>query len=649
MTLSNYAATYAQSLADPIEFWRQQALAIDWIEAPQQILDSSQTPIHRWFPDATVNLCHNAIDRHVHAGRGERVALHYASAMTGTQRDITYSELLADTARLAGVLHGLGVAKGDRVIIYMPMVPECVVAMLACARIGAVHSVVFGGFAPRELATRISHAEASVIITATCGYEPNRTIEYLPLVKAAIDLVAHPMRAIVVHERPERGMSDQEHAMLLRGQANMKNSTVEVVTMAEAIEAAAPMAPVPVRATDPLYILYTSGTTGDPKGVIRDTGGYMVALKWSMEAVFGVTPDEVMFTASDVGWVVGHSYIVYAPLLHGCASVMYEGKPVGTPDAGVLWRMIERYKVASFFTAPTAFRALKRADPDGTFAKQADLSAFRHLFLAGERSDTDTIQWAESITGVPVIDHWWQTETGWPMVSNYAGLGLLPIKYGSPTKPVPGWDIAVLDDAGKALPAGEMGEIAVRLPMPPGALPGLWRADDRFHKTYLETFPGYYRSGDAGYLDDDGYLYVMARTDDVINVAGHRLSTGAMEEVLGGHPAVAESAVVGIDDALKGQMPLAFVVLKRDSASDQVPGECVKRMRDQIGAVAALKTVLVVDRLPKTRSGKILRAVLAKMASGKAYKAPPTIEDETVLDDIRSTLVDAGVLAAETD
>jgi propionyl-CoA synthetase len=575
------------------------------------------------------NTCYNALDRHVEAGLGDRTALIYDSPVTNTISTLSYREFRDQAARFGGVLRSLGVGKGDRVILYMPMVPETAVAMLACARIGAIHSVVFGGFAANELATRITDATPKIIVTATCGIEPGRIVEYMPLVSDALALSAHKVNNVVVLQRPEHRVEPvvgRDH------------------DWHEAMAAASPVDCVPVLATDPLYILYTSGTTGEPKGVVRDNGGHMVALKWSMKNVYNVDPGEVYWAASDVGWVVGHSYIVYAPLLHGCTTILYEGKPVGTPDAGAFWRVISQHKVSTLFTAPTAFRAIKREDPEGKLIGDYDLSGFRTLYLAGERTDPDTLHWARDKLGVPVIDHWWQTESGWSMAANCAGIELLPIKDGSPTRAVPGYDIKILDDDGKPAAHGEMGAICVKLPLPPSCLPTLWNAQDRFLDAYMKRYPGYYETADAGYMDEDGYLFVMSRTDDIINVAGHRLSTGAMEEVMADHPDVAECAVIGVADALKGQLPLGFLVL--NAGVDRDPGtiiaEVVKMMRGRIGAVAAFRNAIVVERLPKTRSGKILRGTMTSIADGKDYKTPATIEDPAVLLEIASVLQNAG-------
>ncbi|MET0864047.1 MAG: propionyl-CoA synthetase [Nakamurella sp.] len=618
LQVSDYDDVFRASVDRPEEFWLQAANRIDWSAAPSRALDSSNIPFYRWFPDGELNISVNCLDRHVDAGRGEQAALIYDSPVTGTTRTYSYRELLAEVAAFAGVLAGLGVGKGDRVVIYLPMVPEAVIAMLACARIGAVHSVVFGGFAANELAVRIDDAAPVVVVSASCGIEGKRVLEYKPLLDEAIRLAAHKPTKSVILQRPQ--------AVAAMGAND--------VDWAAAMATATPAAPVPVRSTDPLYILYTSGTTGKPKGVVRDTGGYAVALAWTMANVYAVGPGEVMFTASDVGWVVGHSYIVYAPLLVGATSVIYEGKPVGTPDAGQFWRVAAQHKVKSLFTAPTAFRAIRKADPNAELLADYDISTLKYLFLAGERLDPETYHWASEVLGIPVIDHWWQTETGWPIVANPAGIELLELKPGSPTKPLPGWDVRVLDASGDELPAGTDGAIVVRLPMPPGALLTLWRDDERYVASYLSAYDGYYLTGDGGRLDSDGYVFVMGRTDDVINVAGHRLSTGSMEEVLAGHPDVAECAVIGVADQLKGQVPRGLVVLKAgvDRDESEIEAELVALIRAQIGAVAGLRQISVVPALPKTRSGKILRKTMRGIADGLNEPVPSTIEDRSVLD-----------------
>ena len=631
--MSRYHDTYASWKRDPSTFWADAAKAIDWVK-PWHEVYARKDGLDRWFVGAECNTCWNTVDRHVKAGHGDRLAVIYDSPMTGTKATYTYSQLLDEVATLAAVLDDLGVRKGDRVILYMPMIPQALFAMLACARIGAIHSVVFGGFAPPELATRINDAKPKAILAASCGIEPNRVIPYKPLLDEALDIAAHKVEACLVFQRPEV-------------QADLKNGRdhdwEDLVNVAKGHGRRADC--TPVKATDPLYILYTSGTTGQPKGVVRDNGGHMVALRWSMEAIYDIKPGEVFWAASDVGWVVGHSYIVYAPLLQGATTIMFEGKPVGTPDPGTFWRIISEYNVAALFTAPTAFRAIKKEDPDGNFIRKYDLKNFRTLFLAGERADPDTVKWAEDQLKVPVIDHWWQTETGWSIAANPVGLGMLPVKHGSPTVAMPGYDIQVLDEGGHEVKRGQLGSICVKLPLPPSCLPTLWGNDERFRKSYLTHFPGYYETSDAGYMDEDGYLYIMARTDDIINVAGHRLSTGGMEEVLASHPNVAETAVIGIADQLKGQVPVGFVVLKAgvNKPAEEIEKECVKLVRDKIGAVAALKTVVVVPRLPKTRSGKILRATMRKIADKEAFKTPATIDDPEILDEIRTGLASKGI------
>jgi propionyl-CoA synthetase len=631
---SGYAEIYARWQVDPEGFWAQAAQAVDWIKSPKAIFDATQGAYGRWFPDASCNTCFNALDRHVRDGRGKQPALIHDSPLTGTKAVFSYAEMLDEVATLAAVLQDLGIGKGDRVILYMPMIPEAAFAMLACARIGAVHSVVFGGFAAKELATRIDDATPKLILTATCGIEPSRVVEYKPLLDAAIDLANHKPQHCLVLQRPQADAS--MHVTRDRNWRTLTAAAKAAGRKADCVE---------VAATDPLYVLYTSGTTGRPKGVVRDNGGHMVALKWTMDNLYDVKPGEVMFTASDVGWVVGHSYIVYGPLLQGATTVLYEGKPVGTPDPGAFWRVIAEHKAVALFTAPTAFRAIRKEDPQATHLAGHDLSQFRALFLAGERADPDTLKWAEEILKVPVIDHWWQTETGSCIVGNPVGLELLPVKAGSPTVPLPGYDVQCLDEAGRPAPAGTMGAIVVKLPLPPGALPTLWQDEARFRESYLTAFPGYYNTSDAGYIDADGYVFIMGRTDDIINVAGHRLSTGGMEEVLASHPAVAECAVVGIKDALKGEQPCGFVVLK--SGVTQSPAEVEKELvalvRDRIGPVAAFKLALTVNRLPKTRSGKILRATMKKIADGEDYAMPATIEDAAVLGEIGLALKGRGL------
>jgi propionyl-CoA synthetase len=634
MTASRYHEAYAGWTRDPEGFWAEAARAIVWDRAWDRVFDPAAGVYGRWFPGALCNMCRNAVDRHVEQGRADQTALIYDSAITGRKQAFTYAELKAEVVALAALLRDHGIAKGDRVIIYMPMVPQAVFAMLACARLGAVHSVVFGGFAARELATRIDDCAPKLIISASCGLEPGRVVAYKPLLDAAIDRARLKPSTCIILQRPELGCDlapgrDIDYA---EGVAAMKAQGREVPC-------------VSVAATDPLYILYTSGTTGQPKGVVRDTGGHMVALKWSMENEFGVRPGEVFWAASDIGWVVGHSYIVYGPLLHGSTTILFEGKPVGTPDAGTYWRVIAEHGVVALFTAPTAFRAIKKEDPQGELVGRYDLSRFRTLFLAGERADPETLRWAERVLGVPVIDHWWQTETGSPISHNPVGLGALPVKHGSPGVAMPGYAVAVLDDAGHPVAPGTLGNVVLRMPLPPGSLPTLWNADDRFREAYTAEFPGFYKTADAGYVDADGYLFIMARTDDIINVAGHRLSTGAMEEVLAEHPDVAECAVVGIADAMKGQVPCGFVVLKAGAARDPLgtEAEIVRMVRDRIGAVAALRTVVTINRLPKTRSGKILRSTIQKIADRQDWAMPATIDDPAVLDEIQAALRARGI------
>lgn len=627
--MSKFDPIYRRSLEQMEGFWAEAAADIHWDKPWDKVLDESNPPFYRWFTGGQLNTCYNALDRHVENGRGEQAALIYDSPVTGRQQTRSYKALRDETARFAGALVAHGIGKGDRVIIYMPMVPETIVAMLACARIGAVHSVVFGGFASNELATRIDDAQPRAIISASCGIEPSRVVAYKPLLDKAIDLARHKPECCIILQRPE------EAAVLRDGRD---------IDWMDAFANAVPQDCVPVDATDPLYILYTSGTTGEPKGIVRDHGGHAVALHWTMQNIYDVKPGEVYWAASDVGWIVGHSYIVYAPLLHGNTTVLFEGKPVGTPDAGTFWRVIAEHKVACMFTAPTAIRAIKQQDPDGEFAKHYDLSHLRSLFLAGERCDPSTLAWAEEILGVPVIDHWWQTETGWAIASNCLGIETLPIKAGSAARATPGWDVRVLDADGHEMAAGEVGAIACLLPLPPGTLPGLWQANDRYKHAYLDRFEGFYETGDAGYIDADGYIFVMARTDDIINVAGHRLSTGAMEEVLAAHPDVAECAVVGVADALKGQIPVGCVVLKAgvDRAPGAIVDEVIQMIRDRIGPVAAFKKAVVVSRLPKTRSGKILRGTMQRIADSEDYRMPATIEDPDVLDEIRASLQSIG-------
>ncbi|GAB1378497.1 propionate-CoA ligase PrpE [Pararhodobacter aggregans] len=625
----SYADVYRRSITDPEGFWMEQAQAIDWVSAPSRALFADKAPLYEWFKDAQVNTCWNAVDRHVEAGRGEQLAIIHDSPITHSTKGITYRELRDRVASLAGALRAKGVEKGDRVIIYMPMIPEALEAMLACARLGAIHSVVFGGFAAHELAVRIDDAKPKAIIAASCGLEPGRVVHYKPLLDAAIDAAKHKPAFTVIFQR------EQEVAKLIEGRDFAWHTFQYGVEPAEC---------VPVSGDHPAYILYTSGTTGQPKGVIRPTAGHLVALNWTMTNLYKIEAGDVFWAASDVGWVVGHSYICYGPLIAGATTIVFEGKPVGTPDAGTFWRVIQNHKVKSFFTAPTALRAIKREDPSGSFIKDYNLKNLQALFLAGERADPATIEWAQQHLGVPVIDHWWQTETGWAIAGNPLGIELLPVKVGSPTVAMPGYDVQVLDEGGHPLPAGQLGAIAIKLPLPPGTLPTLWNAEERFRKSYLNTFPGYYETGDAGYIDDNGYVYIMARTDDVINVAGHRLSTGAMEEVLASHPDVGECAVIGVADELKGQLPMGFLCLNKGTNRPhaEVIRECVGLVRDQIGPVAAFKLACVVDRLPKTRSGKILRATMVKIADGEAFKTPATIDDPAILDEIRAALKTLG-------
>jgi propionyl-CoA synthetase len=630
---SRYHEVYENWRRDPARFWADAAQDIDWFRPFDKAFDANDGVYGRWFPGAVCNTCFNAVDRHVERGRADQLALIHDSAMTGRVRRYTFRELQREVVALASVLANQGVGKGDRVIIYMPMVPEALFAMLACARLGAIHSVVFGGFAARELASRIDDAKPKLVISASCGLEPGRTVAYKPLLDNAFELARHKPERCLILQR------DEQPCELTPGR------DLDLADQMEREKAAgAWLDCVPVAATDPLYVLYTSGTTGQPKGVVRDNGGHMVMLKWSMENEFGVKPGEVFWAASDVGWVVGHSYIVYAPLLHGCTTVMFEGKPIGTPDAGTFWRVIADHGVVALFTAPTAFRAIKGQDPQGSFVPKYDLSKFRTLFLAGERADPETIRWAERTLKVPVIDHWWQTETGAPITQNPVGLGMLPVKHGSPGVPMPGFDVHVLDDAGNDVPRGTLGNVVIKLPLPPACLPTLWNADQRFRQAYLDEFPGYYKTADAGMIDEDGYLFVMARTDDIINVAGHRLSTGAMEEVLAEHPAVAECAVIGVNDDLKGQAPLGLVVLNAGATCDHetLEKEAVALVRERIGPVAAFRKVVVVKRLPKTRSGKILRSTMQKIADREEWTMPATIDDPAILDEIAEALAKRG-------
>ena len=617
----NYEKQYKESIQNPEQFWGAAADSVNWYKKYTKVLDDTNKPFYRWFTGGEMNTCYNAVDFHVENGRGDQPALIYDSPITGKIKRFTYRELLDQVARFAGVLSVRGAQKGDRVIIYMPMIPEAVFAMLACARLGVIHSVVFGGFAPNELAVRIDDAKPKLMVSASCGLEGKKVIEYKPLLDKAIDLAKHKPAQCIIYQR------EQVAAPLIAGR---DLDWTEEMAKANAHDC------VPVKTTDPLYILYTSGTTGLPKGIVRDNGGHAVALKWSMKNIYDIKPGDVFWTASDVGWVVGHSYIVYAPLLSGSTTILYEGKPVGTPDPGAFWRVISEHKVKALFTAPTAFRAIKKEDPRGEYKKKYDISCLKYLFLAGERLDPDTYHWATDLLNIPVIDHWWQTETGWAIAANCMGLEPLPLKAGSPTKPVPGYHVEILDDEGKAVPNGAEGVVAIKLPLPPGTLPTLWQNDDKYKESYLTTFPGYYFTGDGGHYDKDGYLFIMGRVDDVINVAGHRLSTGTMEEVISTHPDVAECAVIGAADDFKGQLPLGFIVLKEGAKKDDktIVNDLVGMIRDQIGAVAAFKQAIVVKRLPKTRSGKILRATMRKIADGKDYQIPSTIDDPVVLDEI---------------
>ncbi len=630
-----YDIAFKRSIEDPDGFWAEAAQNCHWYKKWDKVLDDSNKPFYRWFTGGEINTCYNALDYHIEQGRGDQAALIYDSPVTDTIKTYTYTELRDEVARFAGVLKGLGVEKGDRVLIYMPMIPQAAMAMLACARIGAVHSVVFGGFAANELATRVNDAKPKVIVSASCGIEVKKVIAYKPLLDEAIqmsDTDARPQKC-VIFQRP------MIEASLIEGRD---------LDWESAMADAQPADCVPVKATDPLYILYTSGTTGQPKGVVRDNGGHVVALKWSMKAIYNVDPGDVYWAASDVGWVVGHSYIVYGPLFQGCTTILFEGKPVGTPDAGVFWRVISQHKVNCLFTAPTAFRAIKREDPNGDLIKDYDLSCFQALFLAGERLDPDTLKWAQSKLGVPVIDHWWQTETGWAICANCLGLHQFPVKEGSPTKPAPGWNLFVVDPDNNPVKAGEIGALVVKLPLPPGSLPTLWNNDERYVESYLKEFPGYYKTADAGYIDEDGYVFVMARTDDIINVAGHRLSTGAMEEVLADHPDVAECAVLGVEDKLKGQVPVGFLVLNAGvtRSHDEIITEVIQMVRTRIGPVASFKTATVVKRLPKTRSGKILRGTIQKIADNREFKVPATIDDPATLSEMEEALEKIGYAKA---
>ena len=633
-----FEKAYAHSMSDPEAFWAEAAEGITWTKKWDKVLDDSNAPFYRWFSGGELNTCYNCLDRHIEDGRGDQAALIYDSPVTGgTQRTYSYNELLHEVSQVAGALAAEGVAKGDRVVIYMPMIPEAAIAMLACTRLGAIHSVVFGGFASNELAVRIDDAKPKVIMSATCGIEVNRVIEYMPLLNEAIEIAKHKPAACMIIKRPEcEGVI----------------TAVKHVDWEDASKAATPADCVSVEATHPLYILYTSGTTGQPKGVVRDNGGHAVALKWSMKNIYGVDPGDVYWAASDVGWVVGHSYIVYGPLMHGCTTVMFEGKPVGTPDAGAFWRIISDHQIKVLFTAPTAFRAIRKEDPNADLMKTYDISCLDALFLAGERTDPDTLNWAIDTLKIPVVDHWWQTETGWPIASNCLGLHEYPVKAGSPTKPIPGWDVRVLhEETHEEVPTGDIGAICVKLPMPPSSLLTLWNADDRYKEAYLEDYPGYYKTADAGMFDEDGYVYIMTRTDDIINVAGHRLSTGGMEEVLASHPDVAECAVIGVEDQMKGQLPLGFLVLKDGvvGGPEDIVADVVKLVRQKIGPVAAFKQATVVQRLPKTRSGKILRGTMQAIADKKEWKMPATIDDPVILDEITVALESIGYGSARRD
>ena len=627
--MTDYAALHSASISNPTDFWAKAAEGIEWAQRWDNVLEQKDSTTYRWFSGGKLNTCFNALDRHVQGGRANQAAIIYDSPVTDSQRKISYAELLSEVELFAGVLAANGASKGDRVIIYMPMIPEAIIAVLACARLGVVHSVVFGGFAAAELATRIDDATPKLIVSASCGIEPSRLVEYKPLLDEAIELAAHKPDHCVILQRP------QIQAALIDGRD---------IDWRDAVDSAKPHDCVIVDANDPLYLLYTSGTTGQPKGIVRDNGGHAVALHWSMKNIYGVEPGEVYWAASDIGWVVGHSYIIYGPLLHGNTTVLFEGKPIGTPDAGAFWRVAAEHKVAAMFTAPTAFRAIRQQDPDGDLIGKYDLSSLRTLFLAGERCDPDTLHWAEEKLGIPVIDHWWQTETGWSIAANCIGIEPQPVKAGSVGPAAPGWDVRTLDTDGNDVAPGDVGAIACKLPLPPGTLTGLWNAESRFRESYLTTFPGYYETGDAGFVDEDGYIHVMSRTDDVINVAGHRLSTGAIEEVLAGHADVAECAVIGAADKLKGQLPLGFLVLKAgvDRSNDEIVTDTIQMVRENIGPVAVFKNAVIVARLPKTRSGKILRGTMRKIADSEDYKIPATIEDPVVLDEIATALATLG-------
>jgi propionyl-CoA synthetase len=628
--ISRYENLYKASLENTEKFWDEAAKDVIWFKPYKKILDRSNPPFYRWFSDGVINSCYNAIDRHVEEGNGSRTAILYDSPVTSKKKSFSYLEAKKIISTFAGALKNFGINKGDRIIIYMPMIPEAVFAMLACARIGAVHSVVFGGFAANELAARINDSEAKVIISASCGFEPGRTIQYKPLLDEAIKLAKIKPKKCIIFQREnnfvEKGANDISWSEFIK---NSKEADCE-----------------PINSNDPAYILYTSGTTGTPKGIVRDTGGHIVALKWSMKNIYNINPGDIWWSASDIGWVVGHSYIVYAPLFHGCTTIIYEGKPVGTPDAGSFWRVISENKVKTLFTAPTAFRAIKKEDPEGKFFKKYDLSNFESLFLAGERADPDTIKWAENLLKKPVIDHWWQTETGWAISANFAGLGLFKTKYGSAGKAVPGYNIQILEPDGTQAKTSEMGDVVIKLPLPPGTFPTLWNADKRYKENYMDPYQGYYKTYDAGHIDEEGYIWIMSRTDDIINVAGHRLSTGSMEEILSENNSVAECAVLGIADNLKGQIPLGLIVLKSGVSKkpEEITKECIQMVREKIGPVAAFKNIVIVKRLPKTRSGKILRGTVSKIADQVPYKMPPTIDDPAILDEIKSSLITAGII-----
>ena len=627
---SIYKEIYQKSIKDPEKFWSEIANDVFWYKKPTKILNSNNPPFYKWFEGGTTNTCYNAIDLHIKNGNGQKIAIIYDSPITKSQKKITYDQLKNEVSIFAGALLNQGIKKGDRVIIYMPMIPETVVAMLACGRIGAIHSVVFGGFAANELASRVDDSKAKIIVSASCGYEPGRTIEYKPLLDKAIELSKHKPDKCIIYQRKDfkvdLGKNDIDW-----------NEAIKNVTPADCVE---------MNSNDYSYIIYTSGTTGTPKGIVRDIGGHLVALRWSMKNIFNIEQDDVFWAASDLGWVVGHSYIAYAPLFYGCTSILFEGKPVGTPDAGVFWRVISEHKVKSLFTAPTAFRAIKKEDPDGKFFKKYDLSYFKSLFLAGEKADPNTIKWAESLLNVPVIDHWWQTESGWPISCNSIGLGISKVKYGSVCKPVPGYDVKILKNDGKEAKPNEMGDVVIKLPLPPGNFPTLWNADQRYKETYMSKYPGYYQTYDAGHIDEDSYLWIMSRTDDIINVAGHRLSTGAMEEVLADHKDVAECAVFGMADKLKGQLPIGLLVLKAgvNRKHEEISKECIQMIREKVGPVAAFKTAIVIKRLPKTRSGKVLRGTVRKIADNEPYKMPATIDDPAILDEIKGDLKKHNIL-----